>query len=93
VDVPAREMLADILLESGRANEALANYQQALMRSPNRFNGLYGAGKAAEAVGNTAAARGYYAALLQSTDNGSMTARSEVKHAQGFVSSASIGTH
>jgi tetratricopeptide (TPR) repeat protein len=93
VDVPAREMLADILLESGRANEALADYQQSLLKSPNRFNGLYGAGKAAEAAGNTAAARGYYAALLKSTDNGLMTARTEVKHAQTFVSSASIGTH
>ncbi|HWW20407.1 MAG TPA: tetratricopeptide repeat protein [Steroidobacteraceae bacterium] len=93
VDIPAREMLADILLESGRANEALANYQQALNLSPNRFNGLYGAGKAAEMVGNTAVARNFYVALLKSTDNGTMTARTEVKHAQTFISSASAGTH
>jgi tetratricopeptide (TPR) repeat protein len=93
VDIPAREMLADILLELGRANEALADYRQALTLSPNRFNGLYGAGKAAEMAGNTAAARTYYVALLKSTDNGTMTARTEVKHAQTFISSASIGTH
>jgi tetratricopeptide (TPR) repeat protein len=89
VDIPAREMLADMLLESGRANEALADYQQALTLSPNRFNGLYGAGQAAEKAGNAAAARGYYAALLKSTDNGSMTARAEIKHAQTFISAAS----
>jgi tetratricopeptide (TPR) repeat protein len=89
VDIPAREMLADMLLESDRANEALADYQQSLILSPNRFNGLYGAGQAAEKAGEPAAARGYYIALLKSTDNGSMTARTEVKHAQSFISVAS----
>ena len=48
VDIPAREMLADILLELGQAQEALAEYKQALKLSPNRFNGLYNAGRAAE---------------------------------------------
>jgi tetratricopeptide (TPR) repeat protein len=88
VDIPAREMLADVLLEAGRANEALVDYRQALALSPNRFNGLFGAGEAAEKAGDGAAARGYYAALLKSTDNGSLTARAEVKHAQTFISSA-----
>jgi tetratricopeptide (TPR) repeat protein len=93
VDIPAREMLGDILLESGRANEAFANYKQAMILSPNRFNGLYGAGKAAELAGDAATARSYYASLLTSTDNGALTARSEIKHAQAFMSSASAQTH
>ena len=89
VDIPAREMLADMLLESDRANEALVNYQQALSLSPNRFNGLFGAGKAAELAGDTPAARGYYAALLKSTGNGALTARIELKHARSFMATAS----
>jgi tetratricopeptide (TPR) repeat protein len=93
VDIPAREMLGDILLELGRANEALADYQQAMKLSPNRFNGLFGAGRAAEMAGDTAAAHTYYAALLKSTDNGSLTARSEIRHAQAFLSSAHVQTH
>ncbi len=65
VDIPAREMLADILLESGHAKEALVEYKQALKLSPNRFNGLFNAGKAAEAGGSPGEARGYYASLLK----------------------------
>src|SRR5208282_6411587 len=41
VDIPAREMLADMLLELHRPGEALSEYERALELSPNRFNGLY----------------------------------------------------
>jgi len=41
VDIPAREMLADMLLESHQPKLALAEYEVALKLSPNRFNGLY----------------------------------------------------
>jgi tetratricopeptide (TPR) repeat protein len=85
VDIPAREMLADILLESGKPQEALAEYKQAMKLSPNRFNGLFNAGRAAEATGNAVEARGYYAALLKSTGGGSQSARAEIKHARSFV--------
>src|SRR5260370_25082692 len=75
VDIPAREMLADILLELGQPQEALVEYKQALKLSPNRFNGLYNAGRAAEAVGDTARAKSYYTAMLESTDSGSRSGR------------------
>jgi tetratricopeptide (TPR) repeat protein len=91
VDIPAREMLGDILLEAGRPREALTEYQQAVQLSPNRFNGLFNAGKAAEAAGDPSAARGYYTALLQTTDNGSRSARAEIEHAKAFVATASLG--
>jgi tetratricopeptide (TPR) repeat protein len=90
VDIPAREMLADILLESGRPQQALVEYQQALKLSPNRFNGLYNAGKAAEAVGDEAQAKRYYSALLESTGNGSESARPEFEHMRTFVSSTEL---
>jgi tetratricopeptide (TPR) repeat protein len=85
VDIPAREMLADMLLEFGDAKGALAEYKVALRLSPNRFNGLYGAGMAAEKSGEKQQARMYYAALLKSTDDGANSSRSEIAHAKSFV--------
>jgi tetratricopeptide (TPR) repeat protein len=90
VDIPAREMLADILLELGRPREALVEYKQALTLSPNRFNGLFNAGMAAEKIGDKAQAEGYYAALLKSTNNGSQSARPELEHAKTFDSSTRL---
>jgi tetratricopeptide (TPR) repeat protein len=90
VDIPAREMLADILLELGQPQQALAEYKEALRLSPNRFNGLFNAGMAAEAMGDSAQAKTYYAALLESTDNGSRSARPEFDHMKAFESSPAI---
>jgi tetratricopeptide (TPR) repeat protein len=89
VDIPCREMLADMLLESGQPKQALVEYRQAMRLSPNRFNGLFGAGSAAEAAGETAEARRYYAALLKSGATGSD--RPEIAHAKALVSSAQVG--
>jgi tetratricopeptide (TPR) repeat protein len=90
VDIPAREMLADILLESGQPQQALIEYQLALRLSPNRFNGLYNAGRAAEAAGDKAQATRYYSALLGSTGNGSESARPEFGHMKAFDSGAAL---
>ncbi len=85
VDIPAREMLADMLLDFGKPKEALAEYAVSLKLSPNRLNGLYNAGRAAEAAGEKEKAAGYYAALLKSTDGGAGSARPEFAHAKSFV--------
>jgi tetratricopeptide (TPR) repeat protein len=85
VDIPAREMLADMLLEFGKPHEALAEYKVALKLSPNRLNGLYNAGRAAEAAGDKADAAFYYTALLKSTNNGVGSARPELAHAKEWV--------
>jgi tetratricopeptide (TPR) repeat protein len=90
VDIPAREMLADMLLELGSPQEALAEYQKALVLSPNRFNGLFNAGMAAEAAGDKPQAQGYYATLLKLTDNGSESTRPEFEHAKSVVTSAKL---
>jgi tetratricopeptide (TPR) repeat protein len=87
VDIPAREMLADMLLELGQPRDALLEYQRALKLSPNRFNGLYNAGRAAEASGDRTEAARYYAALLQSTHNGAESGRPEFAHVKAFMSS------
>jgi tetratricopeptide (TPR) repeat protein len=92
VDIPAREMLADMELEFGHAREALAEYEVALKLSPNRLNGLYNAGRAAEAAGDATKARQFYAALLQSTNDGKDSARPEFAHARSFVSAPQMAT-
>ncbi|HMK86845.1 MAG TPA: hypothetical protein VK437_12880 [Steroidobacteraceae bacterium] len=86
VDIPAREMLADMLLAAHRPAEALAEYERALELSPNRFNGLFNAGMAAEASGDRRKAATFYAALLKSTDEHS--SRQELEHVRSFVSGA-----
>ena len=48
VGVPAREMLADMFLELKRPADALAEYRASLKLSPNRFDSLYGAARAAQ---------------------------------------------
>lgn len=81
---PMRELLADLLLESGRAGEAVAEYTRALKQTPNRYRGLLGAARAAEAVGNSTAARDYYAqviALSQHADG----VRPELQRARAYL--------
>ena len=63
VSIPAREMLADMLLELKRPAEALAEYKAALKNSPNRFDGLLGAARAARASGDASEAQSFYAKL------------------------------
>jgi tetratricopeptide (TPR) repeat protein len=93
VDIPAREMLADMLLEFGEPKEALAEYQVALKLSPNRLNGLYNAGRAAEAAGDKSTAGLYYAALLKSTNNGVDSTRQEFAHAKSFVAATQVAAN
>jgi tetratricopeptide (TPR) repeat protein len=63
VGVPAREMLADMLLELKRPGDALAEYKGDLQNAPNRFDGLLGAARASQALGETASAQSYYTQL------------------------------
>lgn len=62
--IPARELLGDLLLQMNEPEKALIAYQAGLIKHPNRLNGLYGAGLAAQRSGSTAKARYYYGKLL-----------------------------
>jgi hypothetical protein len=82
--LPARELLGDMLLEVGQPREALTEYRAALDRSPNRFNSLYGAGRAAELAGDRDTAAGYYQTLIEVTANAD-TDRERLQHARGYL--------
>jgi len=61
---PAREMYGFMLLEAGRAKEALVAFEAVSKKEPNRFLALYGAGKAAEATKQKTKAKGYYRQIV-----------------------------
>jgi len=82
--MPAREMLADMLLEMKRPDQALAEYQGDLKFNPKRFNGLYGAAQAAEMAGQASQATEYYAVLIK-TCAGSSSERPELAKAKQAV--------
>jgi tetratricopeptide (TPR) repeat protein len=85
VDIPAREMLGDLLLLEHKPGEALKEYRVALMKSPNRLNGLLSAGDAAEQAGLPNEAREFYKAAAQQTDFGKDSQRPELAHAVEIV--------
>jgi tetratricopeptide (TPR) repeat protein len=63
--IPAREMLAELLLKQNHPREALAEYEAVLKIAPNRFNALFGAASAADAAGNASAASRYFQKLTE----------------------------
>ncbi len=88
--LPARELLADMLLEAGQHAEARAAYEATLARSPNRFNALYGAGRAAELAGDREAARRHFEALVANCD-AAAAAGERLAHARRFLETRRVG--
>jgi tetratricopeptide (TPR) repeat protein len=66
--IPARELLGDMLMQMNEPAKALNAYEVDLKKHRNRFNGLYGAGLAAERSGDLEKARLYYQQLLTIAD-------------------------
>jgi tetratricopeptide (TPR) repeat protein len=63
--IPSRELLADMLVEMNRPEQALVEYKMDLKFNPNRFDGLYGAAHASEMAGKNDEANEYYAQLVK----------------------------
>src|SRR5690242_4048040 len=83
--LPARELLADLLLELNQPAAALIEYRAMLSTDPNRFGSLLGAARAGEQTGDTAAARNAYRKLVAlSTQAGN--ARPELAEARAYLS-------
>jgi len=73
-----------MLLETKLPQQALAEYQTDLKFSPNRFNALYGAGRAAEEAGKASDANEYYALLVKNCEGGNST-RPELSRARELL--------
>jgi tetratricopeptide (TPR) repeat protein len=81
--LPARELLADLLLELNEPAAALKEYEQSVSTERNRFRSILGIARAAKATGDTAKARGAYGKLvtLASAD----ADRPELAEAKAFL--------
>jgi tetratricopeptide (TPR) repeat protein len=81
---PARELLGDMLLDAGRAADAMTAYEATVKKEPNRFRAVYGAGKAAAATGDRERAAARYRELIAICKS-SDTERPELNAARMFV--------
>jgi tetratricopeptide (TPR) repeat protein len=88
VELPAREMLAEMESMAGRTEAALQEYQTSLASDPNRYNGLLGAAQAAEKLGQTGVAAGYYRTLLETCAGANGAAVRALAHAREFLARA-----
>jgi cytochrome c-type biogenesis protein CcmH/NrfG len=82
--LPMRELLGDLLIELNQPKQALDAYETSLRDSPNRFNGLYGAARAAALSGDKKKARALYAKLLAVCDHADGD-RPEILEASAFL--------
>ena len=87
--IPADELLADLYLALNKPRQALESYEQNLKGHPYRFNGIYGAAKAAEKLNDIKLAVYYFDQLvkLSAVTNSS---RPEISEAKEFLASNSI---
>lgn len=76
--LPAKELLADMLLQLNRPAAALEAYEANLKTHPNRFNGLYGAALSGEKSGKRQKAK-YYYHQLAAVANSSAAKRPELE--------------
>jgi tetratricopeptide (TPR) repeat protein len=87
--LPAREQLGELLLELKQPAAALQEFETSLRIAPNRFNGLYGAARAARLAADPKAAKNYYAklmALCRQADG----VRAEIEEAKGFLAGVNV---
>ena len=85
VELPAREMLAEMFFLSGDFSQALHEYQGSLTSDPNRFNALLGAGQAAEGLGNRDLAASYYQTLLRNCTKADGKALAALSHPRAVI--------
>ena len=87
--IPADELLADLYLALNKPEQALESYEQNLKGHPYRFNGIYGAAKAAEKLNDIRLAVYYFDQLVKlSADTNS--SRPEISEAKEFLDTNSI---
>ena len=86
--IPAEELLADLYMLTGRHKEALKSYELNLKGRPFRFNGLYGAAKAAQNLDNNELAAYYFEKLIKVSEDVN-SSRPELLEAKKFLATNS----
>ncbi len=81
--IPVREQLGELLLEL-KQPAALQEFETALRNAPNRFNGLYGAARAAKLAADRKRAKSYYEKLVEMCRLADRD-RPEIKEAKQFL--------
>jgi tetratricopeptide (TPR) repeat protein len=81
---PTRELSGALLLELQQPAQALQEFETSMPKEPNRFNGLYGAARAAELAGEVEKARTYYGQLMALSER-SDTDRPALQQAKAFL--------
>lgn len=87
--LPAREQLGELLLELNQPAAALQEFEASLRISPNRFNGLYGAARAARLAADQKTAKTYYGKLMALCGQ-SDSSRPEVEEAKNFLATVTV---
>jgi tetratricopeptide (TPR) repeat protein len=82
--LPARELLADLLLELKEPDAALKEYEQVLRTDPNRFRSILGKARAAKQSGNVATSRDAYQKLV-ALSTSAVPERPELSEAKAFL--------
>jgi tetratricopeptide (TPR) repeat protein len=82
--LPAREQFGELLLELKEPAAALREFEASLQNTPNRFNGLYGAGRAAALAGDRKRAEGFYKRLVALCAHADAD-RPELQEARAFL--------
>jgi len=82
---PAREQLAEMLLASGAAREALREFEATLVKEPNRFRALSGAARAAVEAGDAATATRHWKALVAMCSRAEAPGRGELQAARAAL--------
>ncbi len=80
---PARELLAELLLELKRPTEALKEFEATLTKEPNRFRSVYGAAESAKLAGDHQTAQTYFQKLLRVAERADKPERREIVEARG----------
>ncbi len=82
--LPARELLADLLLELNQPREAFKEYELSLRAEPNRFRSILGKARAAKQSGDLAVSRDAYQKLV-ALSTPAPSERPELLEAQAFL--------
>ena len=86
--IPADELLADLYLALNRPEDALKAYKLNLKGHPSRFNGIYGAAKAAQQLNDTKLTAYYFEKLIKLSKNIN-SSRPEISEAKEFLANNS----